>query len=235
MPIIGVIPLYNDKAKCLWMLPGCFDGILESGGVPLMLPYTDNLDVLRKCSDVCDGFLFTGGQDVSPALYNQEPVNEKASVCSIRDRMELTLLDIAKQSDKPVLGICRGIQLINAAHGGNLYQDITAEYPTKIIHNQQPPYNVPVHKVKIVKESPLYSLLGLDEIDVNSFHHQAVKELAEELKVMAISEDGLIEAVYHPGYRFLWAVQWHPDFLLKSDKVSKSIFQAFIDSCVKLR
>ncbi len=230
-PIIGVMPLYDDEKDSLWMLPGYFDGIIEAGGVPIMLPLIDSLELLTKSTDMCDGFLFTGGHDVSPSLYNEEPINETVSCCPTRDRMELIVLDIAKKTDKPILGICRGIQFINAAHGGSLYQDIPTGHPTETEHHQKPPYDIPIHSVTIFKGTPLYNLIQADDLKVNSYHHQAIRELSKELKTMAISEDGLIEAVYHPEYKFLWGVQWHPEFSHKSDGTSKAIFKAFIEAC----
>ena len=132
--------------------------------------------------------------------------------------------------DKPVLGICRGIQFLNAALGGSLYQDIPSQHPSAVEHHQSPPYDQPSHEVTLVQGSPLQTLLGQEELLVNSYHHQAVKRLADGLEVMAWSEDGLVEAVWKPDQRFLWAVQWHPEFSFRTEEASRRIFAAFAGS-----
>ena len=229
-PIVGVMPLWDDEKESLWMLPGYFDGITVNGGIPIMLPLTEDKDDLEQAAELCDGFLFTGGHDVSPDIYGEKPLEGKVSSNRRRDVMELFVLRKALESDKPVLGICRGIQFINVAFGGSLYQDIPTQYSSKTDHHQSAPYDVPIHSVNIVKDSPLYDCLRKEKLEVNSYHHQAVKDIAPKLKAMAISEDGLIEALYSPDYRFLWAVQWHPEFSFQSDNNSMNIFNAFIDA-----
>jgi putative glutamine amidotransferase len=145
--------------------------------------------------------------------------------------MEAAYLHEAVSMNKPALGICRGIQLINAALGGKLYQDLPTQHPSDVEHHQSPPYDIPVHDVAIVKDSPLYQCLKTGRLFVNSYHHQAVKTLAESLKVMAEAPDGTIEAVYMPGHCFLWAVQWHPEFSWRTDEHSRKIFKDFIKHC----
>ena len=227
-PIVGVMPLWDDEKESLWMLPGYFDGITVNGGIPIMLPLTEDKDDLEQAAELCDGFLFTGGHDVSPDIYGEKPLEGKVSSNRRRDKMEQFMLKNAIENDKPVLGICRGIQFINAALGGTLYQDIPLQHPSKVEHHQNPPYNKPVHAVSINVDSPLHKCLNTDTLHVNSYHHQAVKQIAPGLKAMATSEDGLTEALYMPGHRFLWGVQWHPEFSYITDDNSKKIFKAFI-------
>ncbi len=229
-PIIGVMPLWDDEKESIWMLPGYFDGINQAGAIPIMFPFTEDKQELDQLINMCDGFLFTGGHDVSPKLYNENPLDGLVSCCMKRDKMESYILKKTIQINKPILGICRGIQFINAALGGTLYQNLPTQYETETEHHQNPPYDVPVHKVKVIKDSPLYKCLNSELLDVNSYHHQAVKDLAPNLKVMAVSEDGLVEAVYMPELRFLWAVQWHPEFSYKTDDNSRKIFKAFIEA-----
>ena len=133
-------------------------------------------------------------------------------------------------ADKPVLGICRGIQFINAALGGTLYQDLPAQHPSEVNHHQSPPYDVPVHDVSIMESSPLYVCLGTEHLSVNSYHHQAVNKIAPGLVSMAVSSDALVEALYKPDQRFLWAVQWHPEFSWQTDHNSRKIFGAFVSA-----
>ena len=132
---------------------------------------------------------------------------------------------------KPLLGICRGIQFLNVHLGGTLYQDLPAEHPSAANHHQTPPYDAPVHSVTLTAGSPLCALLGKDTLAVNSLHHQAIKTLAPGLAAMAVSEDGLTEAVCLPDKRFVWAVQWHPEFSFRVNEDSRKIFKAFVGAC----
>ena len=229
-PIVGLMPLWDDRKDSIWMLPGYMDGISQAGGIPVILPFSSDEQELGQLIDMCDGFLFTGGQDVSPKIYGEEPLEGLVDVCEKRDEMETAVLKAAIDLDKPVLGICRGIQFINAALGGTLYQDIPTQHPTQIDHHQTPPYDVSVHEVEIVKGSPLYKCLNTERLSVNSYHHQAVKDVAPGLKIMAAAEDGLVEGLYMPEHRFLWAVQWHPEFSFRKDENNRKIFKAFVDA-----
>ena len=227
-PLVGVMPLWDDEKDSLWMLPGYLEGLQEAGATPVILPLTEGREEIEHLVDICDGILLTGGHDVDPSVYGEEALNGTVLCCKARDNMERLVLEDAMQKDKPILGICRGIQLINALLGGTLYQDLPTQHPSDIDHHQTPPYDVPVHDVFIKKDSPLYDCLGSDRISVNSYHHQAVKDVAPCLEVMAESEDGIVEALYKPFYRFLWAVQWHPEFSYKKDDNSRKIFKAFV-------
>lgn len=233
-PIIGVIPLFDEDRDSIWMLPGYMEGIRAAGGIPLILPLKMDEEEKTQICNICHGFLFTGGHDVDPALYGAE----RSAKCGLpnhdRDVLEKEIFSYALQADKPVFGICRGIQLINVLCGGTLYQDLPAEYenPNKAEHHMKPPYDVPCHKVAVLENTPLYKLLNKEVLAVNSYHHQAVKKLAPSLKVMAISEDGLIEAVYMPGKKFIQAVQWHPEFLYLTDEDARKLFKSFTDACL---
>ena len=226
--LIGVMPLWDDEKESIWMLPGYLDGIQKAGGIPIVLPLSSDEGDLEHLVKMCDGFLFTGGHDVSPALYQEKLLNKSVVCCSRRDAMEKIVLQKVLELDKPLLGICRGIQFLNAALGGTLYQDLPTERPSVMEHHQQAPYDVPVHRVKILKDSPLFQCLGVEELLVNSYHHQAVRRMSPMLKPMAVSEDGLVEALYMPGHSFVWAVQWHPEFSYKTDVSSIQILQEFV-------
>ena len=227
-PSVGVMPLWDDEKESIWMLPGYFDGISQAGAIPIMLPFTKDEQETDQLFDMCDGFLFTGGHDVSPEIYNEEPMGSIVVSCRKRDEMEAIFLKKAIKCNKPVLGICRGIQFINAALGGTLYQDLPMQHPSEVEHHQKPPYDVPVHKVFIAANSPLHCCLNTDQIEVNSCHHQAVKDVATGLEIMAAAEDGLVEALYMPGHHFLWAIQWHPEFSYQKDDNSRRIINAFV-------
>ena len=214
-PLIGVTPLWDAERKSVWMLPDYLEGIKAAGGIPVVLPIAMSEDDAERIVETFDGLLFTGGQDVSS--------------CPERDKEETVLLQKALEADKPILGICRGLQFINVFLGGTLWQDLPSQYPSDIVHRQGKPYGVPSHQVSISGE--LQSLLGKEILDVNTLHHQAVKDLGSGLTPMAVAPDGLIEAFQMPGKRFVWAVQWHPEYLFKTDKDSLAIFSCFVKHC----
>lgn len=233
LPIVGLIPLWDEEKKSLWMLPGYMEGLSEAGCVPIVFPLTNKKEEVEKLVQMVDGILITGGQDVSPTLYGEEASEKLGELCPMRDTMESLVLECADSLDKPVLGICRGLQFINAFYGGTLYQDLPSQHPSDISHRQQPPYDAPSHNVDLVEGEPLQKLLSVSKLPVNSCHHQAIKDLAPSLRSMAVSEDGLVEAVYNPESSFFWAVQWHPEFMHKVDEPSRAIFRAFANAMRK--
>lgn len=137
-PIIGVTPLFDRERDSYWMLPGYLEGLEQAGAIPIVLPLPEDLDDLPQLVSLCDGLLFTGGQDVSPALYGETPKPTCGEICPARDRMEQALLHLALERDLPVLGICRGIQFLNAVLGGTLYQDLPTEHPSQTQHHMTP-------------------------------------------------------------------------------------------------
>lgn len=231
MPVIGVVPLVDYSRDSLWMLPGYFDGISEAGGLPVMLPLTCEPASVARALEAVDGLVVTGGQDVDPAVYGERGT-EALELCGElsreRDRMEAALVPAAIEADVPLLGICRGIQAVNAILGGTLWQDLPRQRPSDVEHHGLPPYEEPVHVVEVLDGTPLADALGAGEIPVNSYHHQAVRELAEGLRPMAFAPDGVVEAVWRPGSAFLWAVQWHPEFSHAVDGPSRAIFSALV-------
>ena len=229
-PLVGVMPLWDDEKDSIWMLPGYMDGISQAGATPVIFPFSADEGELARLVGMCDGILFTGGHDVSPRLYGETPLEGLVSCCEKRDVMETIVLRCAMEADKSILGICRGLQFINAALGGSLYQDLPLQHPSDVEHHQGRPYDAPIHPTALMKGSPLRDCLGTDTLAVNSLHHQAIKRLAPGLEAMAVAPDGLTEALYMPGRRFLWAVQWHPEFSYKTDENSRKIFSAFVRS-----
>jgi putative glutamine amidotransferase len=231
-PLIGVVPLWDEQKSRLWMRPGYMDGIIQAGGLPLMLPLTTDEETVRQLAGLCAGFLFTGGPDVSPSFYGADPLPCCGPVCGERDEMEKHLFSIGVlRQNKNAFGICRGIQLFNVFLGGTLYQDIPSQFPQSTLsHWQEPPYDRPIHRVIIEPGSPLHGLLGTNTLAVNSHHHQGIAELSPRLTPMARTEDGLIEAVFMKDRAFVWAVQWHPEWLL-SEESSRNLFGRFVDSC----
>ncbi len=230
-PMIGVCPLVDRERESYWMLPGYLLALEEVGAAPLMLPLTEDEALLDRLAETLDGFLFTGGQDVSPEVYGAAPLPCCSEVCPARDGMEAKLLERALARNKPVLGICRGLQFLNAALGGTLCQDLPTLRPSQVCHRQRPPYHLPAHSVTLVPGAPLAALLGRETLAVNSCHHQGIDRLSPRLLPMAEAADGLVEAVYLPERRFVWAVQWHPEFSYRHEESSRAIFRAFVGAC----
>ncbi len=228
-PIIGVMPLWDVERKSVWMLPDYLDGIKAVGGVPVVLPIEMSEADADRIVETCDGFLFTGGQDVAPELYGMKDITGTVVPSPERDKLETLLLAKALQADKPILGICRGLQFINAFLGGTLWQDLPSQHPSDIVHRQGKPYGIPTHKVSLIGD--LRTLLGKDTLEVNTLHHQAIKDLGKDLIPLAESPDGLIEAVKMAGKHFVWAVQWHPEYMFKTDGDSLRVFSWFVGQC----
>lgn len=228
--VVGLIPLYDEERDSLWMLPGYMQVLERCGAIPIILPLTDHIEELSQCFDLCDGILMTGGHDVDPGIYHAERKKECGVSCRERDAMERYLFEKAVEQDKPVLGICRGIQLMNALLGGSLYQDLPTEHPSFVEHHMSRPYDVPIHSVEVLQGTMLADIIGAGIYPVNSYHHQAIKDLAEKAETMAVSEDGLVEAICVPGKKFIVGVQWHPEFIFEKDEKSRKLVQAFVDS-----
>lgn len=228
--IIGLIPLYDDEKESYWMLPGYMRMLEAEGALPLMLPLTDDPAELADCLALCGGLLLTGGHDVSPSLYGEARKPWCGESCALRDRMEMYLLREAIKKGRSVLGICRGVQFMNACFGGDLYQDLEKEHKSAVGHHMTPPYDRAVHEVTILPGTPLSGILGKERIGVNSYHHQAVKTLAPGFRAAAVSEDGLIESIYLPERKFVLGVQWHPEFSYESDENSQKLVSAFVSS-----
>lgn len=231
-PVIGVCPLVDYERKSLWMLPDYLAGIIQAGGLPLMLPLTADDTLNEELITLCDGLLITGGQDVAGQVYGCKDPKELALIGETspeRDIQEEKLLDLAVKRSMPVLGICRGIQIINAHMGGTLWQDLPTQHASGVSHHSDV-YGAIAHTVEVLPDTPLSAYLGAGELEVTSLHHQAVKDLAPGLEAMAVSSDGLVEAVWAPDTYFLWAVQWHPELSFKTDEASRQIFRAFIQA-----
>lgn len=225
-PVIGLTPLWDDNMGNLWMLPEYCQAVSEAGGIPLVLPADCTREEAAQLCSFCDGFLFTGGQDVAPKLYGEAPEPVCGPDCPQRDGMEAALFQAAYALNKPMLAICRGLQFVNVMLGGSLYQDIPSQVHSGISHNQGKPYHIPCHRVQVLPDTLLAALLQQDAIQVNSLHHQGIKALGEGLVPMAVAEDGLIEAAYAPDKPFVCLVQWHPEYA--KDWVAQRLFAAFI-------
>lgn len=232
-PLVGISPLYDEEKRGLWMRPGYLDVLYACGAIPLVLPFDSDAVDVEQVLSICDGLILTGGPDVDPHLYGEEPLPECEDTQPIRDELEYRLLDKALAQDMPLLGVCRGSQILNVYMGGNLYQDLHTQLPGSLNHAMKPPYEMPCHKVTLDEGEPLQVFLGLDSLPVNSIHHQAINRVAPELVPMAHSLDGVVEAVWMPGKRFVWGLQWHPEWIWDVDRRQQHIVQHFVDACVR--
>lgn len=215
-PVIGITGNY-DNATCT-LAEGYYQSVLQAGGIPFIIPPFEQTDNLKDVLDRIDGLIFSGGGDINPLLLNEQPVKELHSVCHVRDVQELLLARLAADRQIPMLGICKGIQIISAALGGELYQDIYTQMQegTRIKHSQELDRKYPSHTVNIVAGSILHTLFRNETIAVNSFHHQAVKTPPPGFRVSAMSEDGVVEAIESSEYKSVIGVQWHPECLEES-------------------
>lgn len=226
-PVIGLTAAISNEGTVSLLGPYA-DSIEKSGGVAIILPFTTDSEVIDCIVSMCDGFFFTGGADIEPERYGEAKSAECGATEYKRDAFELALLEKAFKTDKPILAVCRGIQLVNVALGATLHQNLSSSIP----HVQSEPKFEHSHYVNVIEKTPLFELVGEKRIRVNSFHHQAIKELASGLSVMATADDGTVEAVYLNGERYLRAYQYHPERLYAIDNNAKKIFDDFISACI---
>ncbi len=232
-PLIGLTPYHDTAGDDIRMRPAYLRALKAAGGIPVVMPLKAPEEDLKQLAETLDGFLFTGGPDVHPFLFGEETHTHCGNVSAARDQMEISLLPLVLELKKPVLGICRGIQVLNIALGGNIWQDIAdqtdREFP--IAHSQPFDYTLPCHTVSIAEGSLLAQITGCTSLKVNSMHHQAVKDLAPGLAASAWSPDHLTEALEMPGYPFFVGVQWHPEYLWEKNDEAFRLFQTFVKTC----
>jgi putative glutamine amidotransferase len=240
-PVIGIVTQTQEavpgQSPRAWIMGHKYVQVLaRAGAVPWLVPLLrDDTETLRHIYERLDGLFLTGGVDVDPANY-REATHQLCGVTDHdRDWTELTLVRWALADGKPVLGVCRGIQLLNVAAGGTLHQDLAAQRPHAIKHDYFAPggpysRDMLAHGVRVVSKSRLAGLLGADEVPVNSMHHQGIKDLAPGLEPVAFAPDGLVEGVEGRNGRFLLGVQWHPEELADKDPAMRRLFTAFLDA-----
>ncbi|AQW20932.1 gamma-glutamyl-gamma-aminobutyrate hydrolase [Lentilactobacillus curieae] len=201
--------------------------ILRHGGLPLLIP-TRNPDVVTEYLPLVDGLLLPGGTDVAPRFYGEEPIPQNGDIDPLLDESEIRLIKEFIHAQKPIFALCRGMQILNVAMGGNLYQDIESQIATPVFqHSQKNNISETAHYVDIESESKLASIVNTDKLLVNSHHHQAIKQVADELHVTAKSGDGIIEAVENSDGSIM-GVQWHPELMFEGDVVEDKLFEEFL-------
>lgn len=233
MPIIALCANWNSQLKRSDMPNDYVTSIILAGGTPIIIPITDEKKALLETLDIVDGIVFTGGSDVNPKLYGEDTRTETEDIVDLRDSQEILLIKEAIKRDLPFIGICRGIQIINVAEGGSLYQDIKQQLNKEINHAR---FDIPrdiIHKVDIKQGTLLSKIIGKISIEVNSRHHQAVKELPSNMQVSAISEDGIIEGIEYTDGTKGFAVQWHPESMLDKTEESLEIYKWLVDEAKK--
>lgn len=233
-PIIGLT--MTKKNGKLALNEPYVNSVIDAGGLPICIPFGVERDAEQIVESI-DGLLLTGGVDLHPNYYGEDPHPKLGEVILARDKVELELLHVALKKKLPIFAICRGIQMLNVALGGTLFQDIDSQIEGEVlIHNQSGERDEASHEVEIEKDSQLFQLMGKTKISVNSFHHQSLKDVPDSLAIVAKSSDGIIEAVELKDYPFCIAVQWHPEEMaVTGETSSKSLFQAFIQTASEVK
>ena len=230
-PLIGITGNYGEKGCELG--EGYYRSVVEAGGIPVVVPPFSDEHAMTNLLDRLDGILLSGGGDLNPLLLGEQPVPGLGGVCPERDMPELLLTRMAYDRQVPILGICRGIQVLACALGGTVWQDLGSQYdgPSLIKHSQQMPRHVASHHVQITEGSLLQHIMeGQERIAVNSFHHQAVRTFGPLLRPCATADDGVTEAVESTCYKSVLGVQWHPEcFILQGDTSMMSLFRWLVD------
>ena len=230
-PVIGITAVTAFDEKLYAQARAYAEAVWGAGGEVLFLPCNPDKSNCKQLVDLVDGLIAPGGHDVDPAFYGEEKLDVCGELFRFEDEYDMELIRETVKQGKPVLGICRGMQMINVLFGGSLYQDIPAQIDTTIKHSMEPPAHRTCHKCIVEKDTPLYELFGREEVGVNSHHHQAVKAVAPGFAVMGRAEDGIVEAIYDPNKPFVWGVQWHPERIWDIEESSAKLFEAFIEAC----
>ena len=223
-PVIAMPKLSNDPFRIYMKSKYVFS--LWRSGARVRWIGNENTESNRRALLKCDGLLMPGGVDIEPARYGQETQEKCGKIDLARDAAEWWMLEAFLPTQKPLLGICRGIQMLNVFQGGTLHQHIDG-------HSDFKSRSTGCHKVSILPGSRLETILREPCLTVNSLHHQAVDALGKDLAVCAVSEDGIVEAVIHTSHPFCLAFQWHPEHMSRKNKGQQKIFDTFVNACKK--
>lgn len=235
-PIIGLTTYERERRVYCVVVTDYVRSVFEAGGLPVPVPTVAGDEDRDAYLDLLDGILFTGGADIHPACYGEEPLKEVNGLAPYKDDYELGLFRKAYERRMPIFGICRGSQLINVGLGGTLYQDLNVQVPGAFGHYPgEMPEEELYHSVDVAAGSRLAGIMGAGTIHVNSFHHQAVKTLGAHLQVGAVSRDHIVESIEGEDGRFLLGVQWHPECLTRRYPEFLKLFRSFVEAAAAYR
>ncbi len=205
-------------------------GIAKAGGNPVILPCFGEEDNIQDIAETLDGLLLSGGVDIDPLLFGEEPHPKVGRIDPVRDLYEKTLIDLIIERKKPILGICRGCQELNLFMGGSIFQDLDSQRDGELIkHIQNAPRWHPTHSISVENGFLLTKIYPDLKGKVNSFHHQAIKDPAPDFKISCFSPDGVVEAIEYQKDQFIIGVQWHPEHLWEGDPASLELFKIFVE------
>lgn len=204
--------------------------VISAGGIPLIIPVNTEPNIIKAQMENVDGLILSGGYDVNPLLFGEEPHRLLGATFGERDTFESILIKYALKMEKPILGICRGCQILNVICGGTLYQDCSLDKDSFIKHSQENTPAQPSHTITISEDSELYSIFG-EKALVNSFHHMSIKRVADGFKVIGVASDGIVEAIERVDGSFAIGTQWHPEMMANSNEQMLEIFKLFISKC----
>ena len=204
--------------------------VVEAGGIPVIIPFQEDETTLKALVERLDGLILSGGHDIAPQFYGEEPERALGDIWPERDIFDMRLLAFAKEEGIPIVGICRVHQSINVAHKGSLYQDLPSFATIKHSQNQTP--GLPTHTMVIEKDSKLFDMVGVEEVMVNSHHHQIVKEVGEGLRVVGRAKDTVVEAMEGTDYPYLRTYQFHPE-MMRHTELNAAIFKDFVEAAKK--
>src|SRR5215208_6932922 len=221
----------NPLGRCVRTDLDYLKGVSEAGGVPVVVPPSLSFRAAEALLEGLDGLLLSGGTDLDPDYYGEGPIPELGVTIPERDALEMSLLRLALQRGMPIFGICRGMQILNVALGGTLYQDVPSQLGVDVLdHWQETPKCQPTHEVEVLDDSYMAAIMDRQTVEVNSYHHQGIKGLADALTVTAHSSDGVIEAIESRDFsdRWLVGVQWHPEGMRDIGSGHRNLFEAHV-------
>jgi len=225
-PVIGISANLDGEERTYYLKDYYVASTLSAGGIPVILPAVCDYEIIKSYTSICNAFIISGGGDADPAYWQESPVKDLGEINPIRDNFEINLIRNIMEHNLPLLGICRGCQLINIASGGSIVQDIKGNFQ----HQQNAPRNYAFHWIFIDKYSKLAEIIKNEKIRVNSFHHQAVKIPGTGLRIAACSSDGTVEAIESTVGKFTLGVQWHPECM--DDACSYYLFKSLVDAAI---
>lgn len=232
-PVIGITCGEDISSGRVFLPQAYIESVKEAGGIPLLLPpvfCADYAPILKRI----EGLLLSGGVDVDPVYFNEEPLPALGEITPGRDQFEVSFVRQLLKRDLPILAICRGIQVLNIAAGGSVMQDIPSQIKDSIKHSQDAPRSYPTHKVNLISGTKLYQIYERLSIRVNSFHHQAVKHPGSGFIATAWAADGVIEAIESEKHSFVVGVQWHPECMVRTDGETRKLFSTFVEACTRI-